>query len=43
MRGLDSANALEFCKTLRLETELSGSTACVAIYQASQAAYEVWT
>lgn len=40
-RGLDSANALEFCKTLRLETELSGSTACVAIYQASQAAYEV--
>jgi ATP-binding cassette, subfamily G (WHITE), member 2, PDR len=42
-RGLDSANALEFCKTLRLETELSGSTACVAIYQASQAAYEVRT
>ena len=42
-RGLDSANALEFCKTLRLDTELSGSTACVAIYQASQDAYEVGT
>ena len=40
-RGLDSAHALEFCKTLRLETEISGSTACVAIYQASQDAYEV--
>ena len=40
-RGLDSANALEFCKMLRLETELSASTACVAIYQAPQAAYEV--
>jgi ABC-type multidrug transport system ATPase subunit len=40
-RGLDSANALEFCKTLRLETELLGATACVAIYQAPQAAYNV--
>ena len=40
-RGLDSANALEFCKTLRLSTDLMGATACVAIYQASQSAYDV--
>ncbi|KAJ4408298.1 Multidrug resistance protein [Didymella pomorum] len=39
-RGLDSANAIEFCKTLRLETEIYGTTACVAIYQAPQAAYD---
>ncbi|ERF73323.1 hypothetical protein EPUS_03156 [Endocarpon pusillum Z07020] len=32
--------AVALCITLRLETELSGSTACVAIYQASQDAYE---
>ena len=41
-RGLDSANALEFCKTLRLSTELGGTTACLAIYQASQSAYDVF-
>ncbi|KAJ3024293.1 hypothetical protein HKX48_003118 [Thoreauomyces humboldtii] len=41
-RGLDSANAIEFCKTLRLSTELFGSTACVAIYQAPQAAYDLF-
>jgi ATP-binding cassette, subfamily G (WHITE), member 2, PDR len=40
-RGLDSANALEFCSILRLSTELAGATACVALYQASQSAYEV--
>ncbi len=33
-RGLDSANAIEFCRTLRLQTELFSSTACVSIYQA---------
>lgn len=42
-RGLDSANALEFCRTLRMETDLMGSTAAVAIYQASQSAYDVST
>jgi len=42
-RGLDSANALEFCRTLRMETDLMGSTAAVAIYQASQSAYDVIT
>ncbi|KAJ6260894.1 ABC multidrug transporter C [Drechslerella dactyloides] len=39
-RGLDSANALEFIRTLRLSAELTGSTAFVAIYQASQSAYD---
>lgn len=41
-RGLDSANAIEFCKTLKLATEICGSTACVAIYQAPQAAYDLF-
>ncbi len=42
-RGLDSATALEFVKTLRISTSLAGSTAAVAIYQASQAIYDVRT
>jgi ATP-binding cassette subfamily G (WHITE) protein 2 (PDR) len=41
-RGLDSATALEFVKTLKISTSLSGATACVAIYQASQAIYNVF-
>ncbi|PGH03637.1 hypothetical protein AJ80_08658 [Polytolypa hystricis UAMH7299] len=41
-RGLDSANALEFCKTLRLSSDYMGSTVFVAIYQASQSAYDVF-
>ncbi len=41
-RGLDSANAVEFCRTLRLQTELFGTTACVSIYQAPQAAYALF-
>lgn len=40
-RGLDSATALEFVKTLRISTRLGGSTAIVAIYQASQSIYDV--
>jgi ABC-type multidrug transport system ATPase subunit len=40
-RGLDSANAIEFCKTLRMSTDILGSTAVVAIYQAPQSAYDV--
>ena len=40
-RGLDSATALEFVRTLRLSTEMTGSTAVVAIYQASQSIYDV--
>lgn len=39
-RGLDAANAVEFVKTLRLSTDLAGSTALVAIYQSPQAAYD---
>lgn len=41
-RGLDSANAIEFCKTLRQSTDLMGATACVAIYQAPGAAYDIF-
>lgn len=41
-RGLDSATALEFVRTLRLSTSLAGSTAAVAIYQASQNIYDVF-
>ena len=40
-RGLDSANAVEFCRTLRTESDVFGSTSCVAIYQAPQEAYDV--
>ncbi|KAK1142767.1 Multidrug resistance protein [Aspergillus melleus] len=41
-RGLDSSTALEFVRNLRLSTEYSGSTAVVAIYQASQAIYDIF-
>ncbi|KAE8453210.1 hypothetical protein EG329_011277 [Mollisiaceae sp. DMI_Dod_QoI] len=41
-RGLDSATALEFVKTLRLSTEMTGSAAVVAIYQASQSIYDIF-
>lgn len=40
-RGLDSANAVEFTKTLRIQSDVFGFTSCVAIYQAPQAAYDV--
>ena len=40
-RGLDSATALEFVKTVRLSTRYQGATAIVAIYQASQDIYDV--
>ncbi|KAJ9488865.1 hypothetical protein VN97_g4403 [Penicillium thymicola] len=41
-RGLDSANAVEFCRTLRNQGDIFGVTSCVAIYQAPQAAYELF-
>ncbi|KAL5363864.1 ABC-2 type transporter-domain-containing protein [Aspergillus floccosus] len=41
-RGLDSANALEFCKNLSLMSKYSGIAACLAIYQASQGAYDLF-
>lgn len=40
-RGLDSANAVEFCRTLRTQCDIFGSSTCVAIYQAPQAAFDV--
>lgn len=40
-RGLDSANALEFIRTVRLGTQAAGSTALVSIYQCSQSSYDV--
>jgi ABC-type multidrug transport system ATPase subunit len=41
-RGLDSANAIEFCKTLRMQADYFGITPSVAIYQSPQAAYDVF-
>lgn len=41
-RGLDSATALKFVQTLRLSVDLTGIATVVALYQASQQAYEVW-
>ncbi|OJJ98431.1 hypothetical protein ASPACDRAFT_61942 [Aspergillus aculeatus ATCC 16872] len=38
-RGLDSANAIEFCKALRMQADINGATVCVSLYQAPQAAY----
>jgi len=39
-RGLDAATALEFTKSLRMSSNLTGATNCLAIYQASQAIYD---
>ncbi|GKZ32827.1 hypothetical protein AbraIFM66950_002460 [Aspergillus brasiliensis] len=41
-RGLDSATALEFVRTVRLSVDVAGTAAVVALYQASQQAYEVF-
>ena len=41
-RGLDSASALEFVKTLKLGSDMSGSTCIVSLYQASQSAYDMF-
>ncbi|KAE8394955.1 ABC-2 type transporter-domain-containing protein [Aspergillus alliaceus] len=41
-RGLDSANAVEFCRTLRTATELLQSSVLVSLYQAPQEAYELF-
>jgi ATP-binding cassette subfamily G (WHITE) protein 2 (PDR) len=41
-RGLDSSNAIEFCKTIHLSTELGGAAAAIALYQAPQAAYDTF-
>lgn len=41
-RGLDSANAIEFVKNLRIQTKIKDVTVAVAIYQAPQAAYDIF-
>ncbi|GKT89599.1 LOW QUALITY PROTEIN: ABC-2 type transporter [Colletotrichum tofieldiae] len=41
-RGLDSANAIEFCRTLRMQADVFGCTSAVAIYQAPQEAYDLF-
>lgn len=42
-RGLDSATAMEFVKSLKMSGELAKTTSMVAIYQASQDAYDAFT
>ncbi|KAL3448042.1 ABC-2 type transporter-domain-containing protein, partial [Aspergillus insuetus] len=41
-RGLDSANAINFCQNLRIHADLLGVASAVALYQAPQAAYELF-
>ncbi|KAF2740045.1 putative ABC multidrug transporter [Polyplosphaeria fusca] len=41
-RGLDSANAVEFCRTLRTQCDVFGTSTCVAIYQAPQSAFDLF-
>ncbi|ETS79847.1 hypothetical protein PFICI_07376 [Pestalotiopsis fici W106-1] len=41
-RGLDAATALKFVETLRLTADLTDTTGIVAIYQASQAIYDLF-
>lgn len=40
-RGLDSATALEFVRSLRTAADVAGLTSLLAIYQASQAIYDI--
>ncbi|RVX69765.1 hypothetical protein B0A52_06410 [Exophiala mesophila] len=41
-RGLDSATALEFIRSMRTLSDLIGLTQCVAVYQASQSMYDLF-
>ncbi|KXJ87301.1 ABC transporter CDR4 [Microdochium bolleyi] len=41
-RGLDSANAIEFCRTLRTQSKVFGNSVAVAIYQAPEEAYNLF-
>lgn len=41
-RGLDAATALEFTKSLRMSSKLAGGCHVVAIYQASQAIFDIF-
>ncbi|KAJ9645014.1 GTPase-activating protein [Knufia peltigerae] len=40
-RGLDSQTALEFVRSLRIAADVAGLTSLIAIYQASQAIYDL--
>lgn len=40
-RGLDSQTALEFVRSLRIAADIGGLTSLIAIYQASQAIYDL--
>ncbi|KAJ9491378.1 hypothetical protein VN97_g1876 [Penicillium thymicola] len=41
-RGLDSANAINFCSNLRLQADLLDVTSMVTLYQAPQSAYNLF-
>lgn len=41
-RGLDAATALEFVRSLRIGSDIGGTTHAVAIYQASQSIYDIF-
>ncbi|KAK1994704.1 ABC-2 type transporter [Colletotrichum falcatum] len=41
-RGLDSGTTVDFCKTLRVQSDIMGMASAVAIYQAPQEAYELF-
>ncbi|KAE8361546.1 ABC multidrug transporter [Aspergillus caelatus] len=41
-RGLDSANSIKFCQTLRMQSDIMKATSLVAIYQAPQDAYDLF-
>ncbi|KAJ0305564.1 hypothetical protein COL516b_005260 [Colletotrichum fioriniae] len=41
-RGLDSGNAIAFCRNLRTQSDLLGVASVVAIYQAPQSAYDLF-
>lgn len=41
-RGLDSATALEFAKSLKIDAKLGGSSIFVSLYQTSQDAYDLF-
>ncbi|OBR03062.1 ABC-2 type transporter [Colletotrichum higginsianum IMI 349063] len=41
-RGLDSGTTVDFCRTLRVQSDMMGMASAVAIYQAPQEAYELF-
>ncbi|KZZ87543.1 ABC-2 type transporter [Moelleriella libera RCEF 2490] len=41
-RGLDSANAVNFCQNLRRQADLLGTSSVVTLYQVPQSAYDLY-